>query len=165
MSSETRLTSRSFQDVSQDSGSDQNRRFLTEYITYTANDIFQLISKATYVNDHIYIQSSVSNAATRHPDHQPSDMASSISFPVSPFRRFVNQLIKRWIHVVCELNLCNWLHALCSTSNCEAHNPLFAQRCIEYSFCAEFRSEINTATEHTPKGNIFAKDQRAFIRA
>lgn len=35
MSPETRLTSKYFQDVSQDSESDQNREFLTEYITYS----------------------------------------------------------------------------------------------------------------------------------
>ena len=34
MSHETRLTSKNFQDMSQDSELDHNRKFLTEYITY-----------------------------------------------------------------------------------------------------------------------------------
>ena len=39
MSSETRLTSKNFQDMSQDSESDQDRKFSTEYITYSVNGI------------------------------------------------------------------------------------------------------------------------------
>ena len=34
MSSETRLTSKNSQDMSRDTGSDQKRKFWTEYITY-----------------------------------------------------------------------------------------------------------------------------------
>ena len=92
-------------------------------------------------------------------------MASRVSFPVSPFRRFVDQLVKRWIYVVCELNFCNRLHPLRSASDCEAHDSLFAKRRIEYSFWAEFGSEIHTAAEDASKGDIFAKHQRALIRA
>ena len=42
MSSETRLTSKNFQDMSQDSELDQSRRFLIEYITYEPNSDFVL---------------------------------------------------------------------------------------------------------------------------
>lgn len=90
-------------------------------------------------------------------------MAPSVSLPVSPFGRFIDKLIKRRIHIVCELNLCNRLHPLRSASNCKAHDSLFAQGRIEHSFGAEFSSEIHTTAEDAPEGDVFAKHQRAFI--
>lgn len=107
----------------------------------------------------------MSNAPTRHPDHQTSDVAPSVSLPVSPFRRFIDQLVKCWIHIVRKLNLCNRLHSLRRASNCEANNPLFAQGRVENSFWAKFSSEVHTAAEDTPEGDIFAKHQGAFIGA
>ena len=92
-------------------------------------------------------------------------MTACVSFPVSPFRCLIDQLVESWIYVVCKLNLCNRLHPLRSASNCEAHNPLFAQRRVEYSFWTKLGSEIHTATEHPPEGDVFTKNQRAFIGA
>lgn len=92
-------------------------------------------------------------------------MAPSTSFPVSPFRRFIDQLVERWIHIICKLNLCNRFHPLRSASNCKTHDSLFAQRRIEYSFWAELGSEIHAAAEDASKGDIFAENQRAFIGA
>lgn len=92
-------------------------------------------------------------------------MAPRVSFPVSPFRRFVDQLVKSRIYVICELDLSNRLHPLRSASDSEAHDPLFAKRRIEYSFRAELSSEIHTTPEDTSEGNIFAKHQGALIGA
>lgn len=99
----------------------------------------------------------MTNAAHRHTNHETSAIHTCASSSESHLRCLIDELVERWVDVVGKLNFRNRLHALRRSTNREAHNCLFTQRCIEHSFGPEVCGEIHAAAEYTAKGDIFAE--------
>lgn len=85
---------------------------------------------------------------TRHANDQtPTVLSLRIhTSSESSLRRFVDQLVKRRVHVISELNFGNRSHSLKSCSDSKPHNALFGQGCVEHSVIAKLRSQVHTVT-------------------
>jgi hypothetical protein len=101
-------------------------------------------------------QRSMSNASTRHPNHQtPRDAIRALT--IAKLGRLIDELIESWKHIVRELDLSNGPHPLGSASDREASDSLLGERRIENPLAAKLGRKAHAAAEHAPKGHILSE--------
>lgn len=107
----------------------------------------------------------MSHTPTRHPYHHTPNVTSCSTLPIPPLRSLIDQLIKRRIYIVRKLYLCDRLHALRRAANCKAHDSLFAEWRVEYSFRTKVFCKVHAAAKDAAECYIFAEDEGAFVSA
>lgn len=114
---------------------------------------------------HADIQTSMSHAPTRHPDHQPTHIAPRGALPIAPLSRLVDELIEGGIDVIGELDLSHGAQALGGCAEGEADDALLGQRGVEDAVGAKFGGQVDAAAKDAAKGDVLAENEDALVVA